>query len=1109
MLRAELPPAGTDVLNVAVTLQITVDPGPTEMVPMIGQMTLRRGIGDPNQIPIEIISLNLTGMSPALGRVQATLDPHFASGGQVAMFPPTETPADSFFDVWFDINLPDMGRSFYQSDWYNIQSRTTAIPLFDVFSETFSEKVFLIDQVTGLSAGSMTHISLNPHPRINRLTTQAQVDWTLGTAREIFQMSGQSLVVASESFAGPGPVTTPSFNTEIAAMDLNGTSPSRGPLQFTEQAQLHSPGQTTATGPGPSQFPANSFFDVFFDLHNPAFDVFCTDRMTGKASVNAWPPLGTPYLPPGPCKLFDRATGAQVGTLNGFQWVFTDTTVGCVDADGDGVFAPPCGTDCDDHDPKNFPGNLEDCIDGRDNNCNQLIDCRDPVCTGRPCDDGNICTRPDVCTTSGVCAGQPVDCNDNNPCTLDRCNPNTGLCEHVPVNCDDQNPCTADSCVPTSGQCKHDPIVCDDNNPCTQDSCDPTTGQCRFTPIVGATCSDGDPCTQGDICVQTPTGVICRGTPVTCDDNNPCTKDSCDPTSGLCRLDPQPGAPCDDGDLCTQPDVCVPNAAGGITCQGTPVDCDDGNQCTRDFCDPATGLCRHDPLVGVACDDGNACTQDDHCVQIPGAVVCQGTPVNCDDNNPCTQDRCDPTGCIVPDNGTGTATLPPRTCGYATQNDLEILNGLPAGSSILIPAINRSFVCTGGAGPAICSFPPPVPGADCDQPGGSLGGEEECADSVLEMHMSGTGAFLGFSRVINLAVGVEEDAAPRVPGAPVQSFNAQVSRLQGQLPPGDPDFDLLRITGGSDFGLPSPGHTTLTQQGAGWAVDSFFDITYRIDFVGHPGGTFSGMSGSTTGTARFRTAPGGCVHVPVDCDDQNPCTNDRCNPTTGACEHLPVNCDDGNECTKDFCDPASGLCRHDPQIGAPCNDGDACTQDDTCVQSPLGPVICQGSPVSCDDQNPCTFDRCDPANGQCVHILNTCDDGNACTADACNPQTGACEHRLIPVLEPDPIKFSNPITIVWAPTPDATHWNTYRGSIPEKYLGSRLPGPVYDQACFESDDSGANGPTTAIDTKNPPLGTAFYYLVSGENACGESIIGQPSVPPGGIIPNALPCPTPP
>jgi hypothetical protein len=75
--------------------------------------------------------------------------------------------------------------------------------------------------------------------------------------------------------------------------------------------------------------------------------------------------------------------------------------------------------------------------------------------------------------------------------------------------------------------------------------------------------------------------------------------------------------------------------------------------------------------------------------------------------------------------------------------------------------------------------------------------------------------------------------------------------LFGQIT-GDPDFDLLRVVAGTDFGLPSPGHTTLTQLGGGsWAVDSFFDITYRIDFVGKPGGALSGMSGSTTGTIRF------------------------------------------------------------------------------------------------------------------------------------------------------------------------------------------------------------------------------------------------------------------
>jgi hypothetical protein len=67
----------------------------------------------------------------------------------------------------------------------------------------------------------------------------------------------------------------------------------------------------------------------------------------------------------------------------------------------------------------------------------------------------------------------------------------------------------------------------------------------------------------------------------------------------------------------------------------------------------------------------------------------------------------------------------------------------------------------------------------------------------------------------------------------------------------DPDFDLLRLVAGSDFGLPSPGHTKLLQTGPNWEVDSFFDLTYRIDFVGNNTGPFAGRSGSTTGTVRI------------------------------------------------------------------------------------------------------------------------------------------------------------------------------------------------------------------------------------------------------------------
>jgi hypothetical protein len=202
----------------------------------------------------------------------------------------------------------------------------------------------------------------------------------------------------------------------------------------------------------------------------------------------------------------------------------------------------------------------------------------------------------------------------------------------------------------------------------------------------------------------------------------------------------------------------------------------------------------------------------------------------------------------VPDNGGGTADLPIHL-DYFSQSPMYIIDGLPPGTNLTIDAVLTTPTIT------------------VEQPGGSLGGTQSAAiGSGFAWAMQGTGLLAGYNRALvvplngNVAsfpsppgTGFEVHAAPRTPGNPVQSFDTDMFRLFGQLPPGDPDFDLLRVIAGTDFGLPSPGHTTLTQSGGNWAVDSFFDITYRIDFVGTPGGPFAGRSGSTTGTVRLDT----------------------------------------------------------------------------------------------------------------------------------------------------------------------------------------------------------------------------------------------------------------
>ena len=282
--------------------------------------------------------------------------------------------------------------------------------------------------------------------------------------------------------------------------------------------------------------------------------------------------------------------------------------------------------------------------------------------------------QPETCNgLDDDCNGQTDEgaaCNDGNPCTADACS--TGKCVGLPqaATCDDANACTvSDGCL--DGNCAGMPTVCDDKNGCTVDSCEKTKG-CVYTPSDGGSCDDGDPCTGGDTCkggVCLPTAVdicpcasdsdctakedgnLCNGTlycnkakvpavctvnpasVVVCDPKNDtvCAVAACAPSTGKCAPLPQnSGVVCSDSSLCTSGDLC---ASG--TCSGALVSCDDGNSCTADSCDPATG-CKHSNTTDV-CSDNNPCTLGDSC----SVGACTTTAKSCDDGFACTTDSCD------------------------------------------------------------------------------------------------------------------------------------------------------------------------------------------------------------------------------------------------------------------------------------------------------------------------------------------------------------------------------------------------------------------------------------------------------------------------------------
>ena len=660
---------------------------------------------------------------------------------------------------------------------------------------------------------------------------------------------------------------------------------------------------------------------------------------------------------------------------------------------------------------------LELCDDAND--CTQDSCIGADGCTNAPldegeCVDGDACTVGDHCE-AGECVGLPILCDDSDPCTDDACD-GLGGCAASPntAPCDDSDPCTVND-ICSAGKCVGFAIACDcqteadcaaleDGNLCNgtllcdisvlpqkcvvdpttvsdcpepppgpdticlEAACDPATGDCSLVPDHGGlACEDGTPCTVGDACLL---GVCTAGVPANCSDDNPCSDDSCDLELGCVHANN--AAPCDDGDVCTVGDTCsLGVCAGGEELQL----CDDGNPCTDDSCDPGKG-CQHLPIQ-LPCDDGNPCTTGEHCTD---GWCGGGEQTTCDDGNYCTTDTCDAqSGCIYK------------------------LNALPCDDGDLCTTGDK---CSGGG----C-----LPSGEVNCSDDNYCTDDSC-EPQLGCQYTNNNLECDDGDACTLGDGCSNGAC--LPGPEAPPCNDQNPCTDDSC---DPETGCQHTANNlpCDDGNPC---TTNEQCSNGWCLGGLLascddDNPCTTDSCDADGGCVYKLNTLACDDADICTLGdnchlGECIGaISLQCDDNNSCTDDTCLPEEG-CEYTPnsLGCNDGNACTTGdqcsggWCAAAGVLNCHDdnpctddtcnPQLGCQyldnnqaCDDDNACSVGDACSG---GACLPGPEAPDCDDQNPCTDDSCDPEDG-CTHVDNklACDDGNACTTgDACGG--GAC-----------------------------------------------------------------------------------------------------------------------
>lgn len=529
----------------------------------------------------------------------------------------------------------------------------------------------------------------------------------------------------------------------------------------------------------------------------------------------------------------------------------------------------------------------------------------------------------------GACVKPPA-CDDDSTCRIAGlvCNPTTNACVECLIDpqCPDGQVCRDLNCEPKG----LNPNECPATKDCAGLACGPDA-------VCGVSCGacDGqDACQDGQcVCVPACDGKQCGpdgcgGLCGECNDGNSCTVDTCDP-AGQCLFDPVPaeGSQCEDGLFCTTGETCQKGL-----CKGGPRDCNDpiGRQCEVGQCNEDTNACEFRPAeAGKACDDGFQCTVNDQC---DGKGSCTGPTKDCDDGDPCTTDRCDLVqGCK------SIAKNRDEPCDdglFCTINEVcQFVGGATKLSCVGVArsCANLGDICNDAACDEIndqcVKDPAPREGAICDD-NLFCTVDDKCASGQCKGSTRDCGDGLN-------CTGDLCDEAKNECVSTLDAGNCLISNACFASGDGRPGFAC-------QFCDPA-------QSTSAWSLRAgfcFIDGACYADGATRPGNVCQQCATGTSTSA---------WDINTDsrpCPDNLFCTiNETC--SGGVCQTTALDCSSlDNECNDGVCSEGTDQCVRQAATGRSCNDGKNCTGPDTCNSG----GTCQGS------ENCGVGQSCDPAN---------------------------------------------------------------------------------------------------------------------------------------------------